>query len=759
MQNQEDIEKEDTQGQDRRRTMTKYHVFEHPLNGMSFEDRIEMAKQAGQRADADYCRNLEELEALVLKSHPLVLLSVLSIVSLLPVESLDIESDSQNPHLQHHVELVQSLALRHSLDSFQYEDPNIERVLQLAKELSDNFAIKRLRDINVEQTEVERQKLQFLESVRLYTQAIRNSGYPQIIREMLKDLWSPLDDDFESAYHVRPTAIIDLFFSIILEIEDRIEAYLQALSLIKSHTTVDDACDVYEQLGFDDDSQSLRSELKEADLPLTDVQQILLSRCEIMLVSISTFSQADFERLYTSDVTWSDLKKILEMWSLHFGDLAGKPVDHLFLGTPIWSQPFILLDEHFFLPIPNLLQSYPHVLLESLVPPTGKLKQKFHKRRAEYLETDLHVRFSRAFPRAKVLRGSYYDIGTIRYENDLLILIDRYAIVVEAKTKRVSESARRGGVQVEPAIRELIEEPAIQAERFVQFLRANPSIHRFETKRGEVNEADLTSVKYFLKLAVIMDDVTLHWNWPELKKTGLIDQTVKPLPVSILADLIVVLEMLERSSEKLHYLQRRNAIESLSSYHGDELDFLGLYFTSGLRLSDSFLAENELHLHRTSEIFEPFYMAPWSGLEVPKPTPKLTRIFEQILTRIELSDKPGWAEVGVRFLNMDFREQIEIIKTIRQLRKFVKTSKHVSVCVPALFRSSWLEPPEYFLLAIYKKVNNEDLAVQLAMDAKSTLAKIGTQSLIVIAYDSFERVFSESGSIFLYENDCLSLIS
>jgi len=55
----------------------------------------------------------------------------------------------------------------------------------------------------------------------------------------------------------------------------------------------------------------------------------------------------------------------------------------------------------------------------------------------------------------------------------------------------------------------------------------------------------------------------------------------------LLADLEIVFDILPSTAHKIHYLRRREDLETNLSYKGDELDLLGFYLASGFNIGEA----------------------------------------------------------------------------------------------------------------------------------------------------------------------------
>ena len=98
---------------------------------------------------------------------------------------------------------------------------------------------------------------------------------------------------------------------------------------------------------------------------------------------------------------------------------------------------------------------------------------------------------------ALTVRGALTAQGAANFENDLIVLIDKFAFVIECKSGSITDSAKRGAPErFKKTLKELIIEPSEQAQRFINYLKSHRSIHHFRTKRGEKNIIDNQNIEY-----------------------------------------------------------------------------------------------------------------------------------------------------------------------------------------------------------------------------------------------------------------------
>jgi hypothetical protein len=182
-------------------------------------------------------------------------------------------------------------------------------------------------------------------------------------------------------------------------------------------------------------------------------------------------------------------------------------------------------------------------MLDLLIPEAQR--GAYAKVRANYLETRVAEAFRAKFPNAKVYRGSKFrerPDDPKEYENDILVVVDTTAIIVECKSGRVDPPARRGAPdRLADTFDDLIAAASTQALRFANFLRANPRRHTFATKSAVTNNVNATSILRFIPLSVTYESLGyVGANLKELALGGFIDAADASVPSMCFTDLEVV---------------------------------------------------------------------------------------------------------------------------------------------------------------------------------------------------------------------------
>ena len=137
-----------------------------------------------------------------------------------------------------------------------------------------------------------------------------------------------------------------------------------------------------------------------------------------------------------------------------------------------------------------------------------------------------------------------------------------------------------------------------------------------------------------------------------------------------LADFETVFDVLEHPVQILHYLMKREAIETSVGYLGDELDLLGLYLTTLLDIGD---VEPDIKLPLTgmSVPLHNYYISLDAGVTLPKPRPAISPLFASIFSQLEQRNPTRWTEIGVALNMFSPDDQNRITKMLAKLEKRV----------------------------------------------------------------------------------------
>lgn len=639
----------------------------------------------GEEHQVRYEHALAELQSEILRWDPVQLLATTSFYS-----SFDPNVDIKRPAgttrvFQHNLEFLQALLLRNSLNAFDIKIPPpeaVDKVRKLLVDCSKSYPLKRFAQLDTSMSDAQRHRMRVLGEIRGHTQSVRNWGYPQQIKHIVSTLVAPLDDEVESQAGIRLQHLVTMWFEISSLILSRFREHVTRLAPIKGARSIKEAVDIFwsavPQVGKPEDMIGL---LTDHDLDLQKARYFLLSYSDRLIPEIYTLSLADFLSKYPTPIEDTLLKHVLVNWSSNFGDLFGSEPENLFLANPIWHRPLINTDgTHYFLPLPGLFLGFPIELIESVIRTSAPdLMLKYERRRAKFLEEEIERLFTKAFPTAKSYRGSlWHDAQTGKeFENDLLVLIDSFQIVIEAKSGKFSDPARRGApARLEKELQKLIIDPSLQAKRFSDYLESNRGTHQFTTRAGTVNQVDNTNCRATIRLNVTLDMLAnVQARWTDLRRAELVPQDADLGVTLSLADLDLIFDLLDTSCEKIHYLARRSEFERNAEYLADEADLLAFYVDNGFNIGEMEYDGTPFVIYGMSDTLAPYYMSRWAGKDHGKPKRPYTKWYRMILDRMDREPVARWSEIGYMLLSLSFEEQIFFEQEFRRVRKNVSKPK------------------------------------------------------------------------------------
>lgn len=592
----------------------------------------------------------------------------------------DLSEDSEYP--QPFIELLQSIVLTHSLESYEFAPvlpADFHKVITLTKSASQAFAGRRLQTLAQAKTETEKSALMAQELFRLHTQGIRNWGSPTQMVRITRELFSTLEDAVERIHGVRVSALLTMIERLTTEVERRSANHFGRMRTVLSARTVSEMIDRAGETFCD--SPQKRSELKaffkSKGATLEQVRYLVTGFFDQQLCDVYLFSLADISDACPS-ASQESLRDVLTGWSLSFGELHDEEREHLFMNSPIQARPVVRLDEDtYYVPLLPLLHSFQLELMEGLIRNDAKLWQKYLGRRGKYLEQHAEKVFRQSLPSAQIYHGSLWDDPRTgkTFENDILIVAGSFAIAVEAKAGRVAPSAKRGGLKrIDQTVTRLVAEPAEQGTRFLEFLRSSGGIHRFKTKRGDINEVDLSHVCRFTGISLTLDWIPGEMLCSrDLQRAGLLSDAEHAVPTMCLTDLETIADVLGRQSLLVHYLSRRWEFEQSHEYMGDELDLLVLYLKTGFNLGR--LEEDDrppLMLYGLSSQLNEHQLRDCVNVDLRRMSRPFTEWWSALIDRTEAVDNPFSFELACVLLEFSHEEQVRFERKFQEIKSSVR---------------------------------------------------------------------------------------
>ncbi len=631
---------------------------------------------------------------------------------------------------QHHIELLQAVLLTVPASEWG-ASPALADALEMIHadlpKLADTFLYQRLPTEAEATDDTAKAILSLQERIRLSTQGVRNWGYYQDVLRISKELYTPLDTIFSQKLGFAVSELIDVAAHIVKEYERRSNEHFKVLRKVLRGRTIRQLIQLYFKyvpglVGTPDEMLAAVPPGVQRD----GVVSYIIQHFDLRLPENATFTADGIAAI--SACPKERVERILRALSRPPGDLATAKPQHLFLSNPVWTSPGIDLGDRFFIAIPHAVFSHIHTIVRKLAEENG-LAEQLERARARYLETKLESTLRQALPTATVTAGVTWEVEGEQGETDFLAVIDRTVLIAEAKSHRLTPEGLRGAPdRMKRHIRDLVLEPSLQSARLEALIerarKDDPPAQTLTIKLG----IDAPKVDRVVRLSVTLDDLSaLGSAEGDFKKVGWVPIDHELAPAIHIADLICVVDILSNPILILHYLSERGHFQRAFEFHGDELDLLAFYLSTGFNVAALESYNGLLALTGASEPIDRYYEAREAGIVVPKPKPDLQPLYRAIVERLTARKPTGWTTAGIYLLNSaDPTEQRTVERSLLQLRRSVRKEHHNQDHMNSLI----VNPPAarkaaviFYLFPKSKQSNSratmESLATQLFTEGKN----------------------------------------
>ena len=619
-------------------------LIEHPLANISQKDRKKVIDEIQKNAIENYDKSLKELQRLLKEYNPIVILSQIANYALLAGMG-DKHIPTHNRSIsQAHVEICQALILKISPNELNMKSPSpeiIQKIIDLLEVLIDSNIWKNWDSKTLELSEKDINIKFFRDYIISHTQVVRNWGNFRQVNNISSELYSNFDEELLKVYGFSSSDIILFFNHLIKKIgKDSTDMLIEFRKVRQSSNITNMVYAYHKFIGTSEaESENLLKSFKKNNI--TDKEYIFSNilyayHTDQYLPKTFIFNYKDIAKELKLDVTI--IESILNKFTLTVGDLSELKTEYLFLGNPIWTKPLIMIsEEEFFCPLPQLFFSF---ILKSFDDLIDNIKNNnLADIKAKYLEDKVEKIVHTRFLEANIIKN--FKWGT--YENDLVIFIDTYIIIIEAKSGKITDSALRGAPdRLKKKIDELLIAPNKQSQRLKEkllYLIDNPQV---EDEIRNKLPIPLTEDHKILRVSVALEYfASLQSNISALKNTGWIPKDYTPCPSMNIAAFEMLFDIFEHPVQIINYLELREEIEGKIKYQGDELDLIMTY------IDNRFIFQNTDHptIHMLTGMSKPiddYYQLIDSGMKADKIKIKMNNFFEKVLNQLEDRKPHGW---------------------------------------------------------------------------------------------------------------------
>ena len=470
------------------------------------------------------------------------------------------------------------------------------------------------------------------------------------------------------------TNIIDAFDFMVSSTERSLTERHQALQRIRREKYTKNQFCLYAELVGQDKSEidNLLSSSSIGKISNESTFAFILSRYDLRMAECFTFKAHDISDAL--GISGEQALVILDEFSHPIGGLRSHKTEHFFLDNPIWDKPLIKLSSgEYFCSIPQMFFSFILLSLNEFV--EKSVNNKLKDRRARYLEGKIEEIIKKRFPSAHTVSGVKWKYKDKLYETDLICFVDSHAIIIEAKSHKITKPALRGAPdRIKRHIKEIIIDPSIQSLRLELYLNElSNNENRFDEMLQRQIPVDLKNIKKVIRVSVSLENLTvIQANIRSLDNTKWIPEELDLCPSMNLADFETLFDLLEHPVQIIHYLTQRKSVQNKINIVGCEVDFMGLYLVTLLNVG--YFQEKNLGkfvISQMSASINQYFDSRDLGIDIPKPQPKISSLFRKTLTGLEKRSAPRWTEIGVLLNMFTPDDQIKIESFINKGKKIV----------------------------------------------------------------------------------------
>ena len=692
----------------------------------------------GRAKAAEFPHMRGKIEAALGRGFPLHYLGVLAGYGLYAgVSTEGVDAKSMLPKVQqHHVELLQAIILGLPESKWGREPAkpdDMQLVIDTLADLADAFHQRRYALID-EDADTEDRALRLLrEMIQSHTQIVRNWGYFSHVRVISRGLYGPLGEDLRATTGFTTDELLNVADWLADAIQKRVnDDYAKMRKVFRGRTGPQVIRRYAAQFPDEIPGPDSLVIATPPDATVDGVKARLLDHAGVRLTTLFGVSAEEVAAGTDIDVDVAD--KILRSLSLSPGALENANPEFSFLDNPVWAKPGIHESDLFYFAMPQAVFSHIHDVMRALFTAAG-LETKLAERRAAYLEDRVEALLRQALPKAQINRGYSWTLRGERFENDVVAVLDRTIVIVEAKSVALTGPGLRGAEKrLRRHIQDLVIDPSVQSSRLQSVIRQLGSGEAVLDLTLPSLGIDFEKVRNVVRISVTLDDFSvLSSSEVTMREAALLPDGLQLAPTLNVADLMVAVEILDRPATFIHYFLERERFQKVADIFGDELDFLGFYLSTGFNVAGMEASGSRIVLTGMSAPLDQFYSSADAGVRLKRPVLRLRPYISRLLCGLEDRSAERWLDVSVDLLRCgDFQEQKQIENRLEDLRRSVlrnwRTPNHLC-CV-------LIKPPDirdtafaFYLYPEQLKDKRRDTASYVAADA---LEQTGRERCVLI---------------------------
>jgi hypothetical protein len=717
--------------------------FKPPFGHLTIDQRMQLLNSIGKDAREKYDETRTKLVELISNTDAVELLSRMGWRFFGIQASTGMGVGKEPAGHQHHLEILQGLALCFPQGRSTPGGRAANLVQQAIELLDENTRSFNLGRINGELTTegVPNPLVGVQEQIRGDTQFVRGEFHPHQLDKYLRRVLLKIEPDFTRVFAVSGIAALTVLQKMVDIIEEKLNRHRRLVGrAVRARKPNKALKEYFSAFPFEKEREQEILATSIAKQVAPDLMRLfLMEEADQFLKDAFSINVEELSAIVESPSDVNAMLHIVDIWSLQFGALKDTEIDHLYLANPVWNRPFIKLSSgQYFWPCPASSMTFGFEMFECLLSSDTALLKAYEDARAQVLEDELEELLRKSFPAGRVLRQLTWTdsaAGTV-YENDALVIIDRVALLFEAKSGKVSAAAKRGASdRLVREIKKLMIEPSEQSMRLMNLLSQSRQQHLFATTSGE-QVIDSREIDTFVRVNVTFNAIgPLSSRWPELVEASLIKDPSVLAPTMGIADLDTVCGLLKQQSAITHYLRRRAPFEKNASYIADEMDLLAFYLETGFNVGETEYDGTRLMIYGMSDRLNSHFRRNPSGEPRTAPEAKRTKLFSRLISTLEDRRPPHWLEISFRLLEVAVADQETIEGAIKPSIAKVKKSREQNPSWSAQLSNGPPQRKQAMTYVWYRCADSDARKSICRTYAQQTMKMAGTDDCLIVGFD------------------------
>ena len=515
----------------------------------------------------------------------------------------------------------------------------VQEIFVLSQMLLPIRSAKEIRKVKDEPSVLD----EFQVGARLHSMSVRGSGYVEHLDRVAFGCLDPIEDDCRRLLGFSAREAIHLY--------DAIEPLW--------HSRVQEkAEDAYEMVrGLPEFVKRMRRKGNKApegsplemlaNLPPTQAKKAI-DGMQFTAMFSDSFATASVAPQELADVTGLDPETataFLQAFTFDEGDYDENFHAYPYGSLPPTLTPIYAVGDRYLMPAPGTFREALRPRMEDLLKADEDAWGRYLDIRSRFVEDESTKILSQMLPGSRSGTRLVWRSDTTQGELDGLVACDDVALRIQAKSGRISKSARRGSPdRIVKDLKEQIGEASEQHQALTQALAESSC----ESLGIEPQACAALDLPVQIEVIVTLDQINPWSSEHHKMRDALSLDTSRPMPWMIsLMDLMVV-DDLVKGTQFLDFLFRRFKLETFGNIVAhDEIDWLGHYIISGLyfdRHFDSDEPPDTIRLETHTEDIDTWYFSRsgTSEREIPKPSQPLPPNIGNLIERLQNERPHHW---------------------------------------------------------------------------------------------------------------------